>query len=510
MRRRLSLTLDAPPEAVRTAFDALPPPDLEHGIELSADVVSNGSGTTLELTASTDIRIPYFGWFFDGVLKHELSRRLDWASTWVRARLDGGTEPDPYRSSRLLPPDNYSDEQIRQVATICAITALANFGGALFGQFGAPVAESFAMSDASLGAGLAVTRLGVLVAVIATALADRQGRRRLALWCFTGVAIANGLSALAPSFALFVAPQLLTRALTTGALMVLGIAAIEQAPEKARAYTLALLGLAGGAGFAVTVLLLPIADFGSHAWRIPFLVSAATLLAVRPLSRSLVETSRYRALVSRDAPRGRVREIVDRTYRWRFAAMGAVAFLTNVFSAPAAQLTNRYLIEEREFSNLTVALFRGVTSGLPGLLGIVLAGYLAERRGRRPLAVVALILATVFQMGVFLGEGEIIWFAASVSIVAAASAGLAFSTYGGELFPTEVRGTSNAGLVVFGVAGAIVGLLLATNLDSVIGTSLGGSMAWLGFAPLACAVFVVPWLPETKDDLLEEVSPSEV
>jgi len=492
--------------------DAIPDPETDLGGDLHAVIDTNDATTTVELVASSDIRIPYFGWFFHPLIARDLRRRVRHAATSLEAAVVGAEQPAPFRTSRILPPAAYTPEQIGLVATVCALTALANFGGALFGQYGAPVAESFDASDAQLGVGLAITRVGVLVALFSAALSDRRGRRRLVLISFSGVAIANGLSALAPSFSLFVAPQVLTRALATATLMVAGIAVIEQAPERARAYSLALLALAAGAGFAIAIALLPLADVATDAWRLPFLISASTILLVRPLARTLTETTRYRALEERHAERGRIGEVFDRVYRFRFLALALAAFLTNVFSAPAAQLTNRYLIEERDFTNTTIALFRGVTNGLPGLVGILLAGYLAERRGRRPLAVVALIVGTMFQMGVFLGEGPFIWVASTVAIVAAACAGLAIGTYNGELFATEVRGTSNALLLVCGVSGAVTGLLLATNLESLVDSigSLGAAIAVCGIAPLVAAILVLPWLPETKDTNLDDVSPSEV
>jgi hypothetical protein len=59
------------------------------------------------------------------------------------------------------------------------------------------------------------------------------------------------------------------------------------------------------------------------------------------------------------------------------------------------------------------------------------------------------------------------------------------------------------------VTGSAAGLLLATNLDDVVG-GLGPAIALCGIASLLAAVFVLPWLPEPADRTLDEVSPSEV
>jgi hypothetical protein len=112
-------------------------------------------------------------------------------------------------------------------------------------------------------------------------------------------------------------------------------------------------------------------------------------------------------------------------------------------------------------------------------------------------------------MTFFLGSGATLWVASTLAIVAAACAGLALGAFGTELFPTEVRGTSNALLLVCGVSGSATGLLLATNLETVVG-GLGPAIALCGVAPLVAAFLVLPWLPEPAERTLDEISPSEV
>ena len=61
-----------------------------------------------------------------------------------------------------------------------------------------------------------------------------------------------------------------------------------------------------------------------------------------------------------------MREIFDRAYGGRFLLLGLAAFLTNVFSAPSSQLTNRYLTHADDFTNADVAVFRGSPPDSPG------------------------------------------------------------------------------------------------------------------------------------------------
>ena len=208
--------------------------------------------------------------------------------------------------------------------------------------------------------------------------------------------------------------------------------------------------------------------------------------------------------------RQRFRELVDSAYGFRFLLLGLAAFLTNVFSAPSSQLTNRYLTHAHDFTNSDVALFRTVTAGVPGIVGVVLASRLAESRGRRPVTIIGLLVATGAQGAFFLaGNDLLLWITPVIAIVAAACAGLALGTLDAELFPTETRGTSSGFLLVSGVTGSAVGLVVATQLRDVVG-GLGPAIALCGIASLLAAVFVVPRLPETAERRLDDVSPSEV
>jgi hypothetical protein len=118
-------------------------------------------------------------------------------------------------------------------------------------------------------------------------------------------------------------------------------------------------------------------------------------------------------------------------------------------------------------------------------------------------------VATAAQAAFFLGAGALLWLAPPVAIMAAACAGLAVGTVNTELFPTEVRGTSNGFILVCGVAGAALGLVLTTQLRDAVG-GLGPAIALCGIAPILAAVVLLRHLPETRARTLDEVSPSEI
>jgi MFS family permease len=465
--------------------------------------------TRLTVAVADDLHVPFFQWFFGPAFARALRRQARHGAETVAAAATEQPPPRPLGRSLFLPPVAFSPAQASLIATVALTVIVASFGAALFGQNLDPLADTFGVSNRDLGDALAITRVGTLFALVATALADRRGRRIVLLVSVAAVCAGNLVSALAPSIEVFTGAQLFVRAAVNSVIVVGGIAVVEEAPEGARAFSVAMLGLAGGAGFALSVVILPLADAGPDAWRIAFLVSAASAVLIPLTARHLRETSRYEVLARRTARRGRVREVVDRSYRRRFVLLAAVGFLGNVFSAPSAQFTNRFLEDERGFGSADVAGFRAITAGLPGLFGILLAGRITETRGRRPVAAVSLLVGTLCTMVFFLGDGAVLWIFATIAIVAAAPAALAIGTLDAELFPTEVRGTSNAGLLVASVLGSSLGLLIAGRLSDSVG-GLGPAIALCGIAPLLAAVFLVPRLPESLGKALDDVSPSEV
>ncbi len=470
-----------------------------------------GSGgearTRVLLETEATPHVPYFSWFMGPILRSADRRALAWLERALRAAAAGEALPPPPKRPSLAPPAPFTAPQAVSLATVCAVTAVLVFGSALLSQNAGYVKDAFRVSDAALDTSLAVSRVGVLIALVAAAMADRKGRRTLILVSVTGICLANAVAAVAPNLAVFTVGQILMRGFANAGLIVTGIAAIEEAPEGARAYSLALLGLAGGFGYGFAVALLPAADFGLQAWRISFAVSAATVLLLPSFARRLTETTRYTGLAARKAQRGRLGEVFDPSYGGRFWVLVIATFLFAVYTAPSSQLTNDYLRQTRGFSGFDITVFRAITQGFPGFVGIAIGGRLAETRGRRPVAATALFLGTAAQMVFFLYGGVVLWVTSAVAIVLGGIAAPALGAFNGEMFPTEIRGTANAYLIVAGVAGSACGLLFTGRLSDQIGR--GEAIALTGIASLLASLLVLR-LPETADRALDEVSPSEV
>ena len=518
----LVLDLDAPVDAVAGAAGAvLGGQPAEDGVyecwvpfvtgdpvpvRLTLSPRDGGSRAALEDIAPPPV--PYFSWFVRPILRAAAKRALGHAAASLRAALAGDPAPAPPRRPGLAPPAAFDQRQAVLLATVCAITAVATYGGSLLSQNVDYVGQAFGASDRALGGMLALSRTGILIALVASALADRKGRRQLLLITLVGVCAANAVSAVAPNLAVFATGQVLMRGFVNSALTVAAIAVIEEAPDGARAYSLALLGLAGGFGYAVGVILLPLGDLGPQTWRVSFVLSATTVVLLPGFARHLAETKRYAGLAARGAVRGRVAEVFDPVYGSRFGVLVAASFLFAIFSAPSSQFTNRYLANRRGFSGLDITVFRSITQGLPGFVGVVIGGRLAETKGRRPVAAGALFAGTLAEIAFFLYGGVALWLASATAIVLGGIAAPALGAFNGELFPTEIRGTANAMLLVAGVTGSAVGLVVAGSLSDRMG--LGPAIALLGVPSLVASAFLIPRLPESAARSLDEVSPSEV
>ena len=491
------------------AFEVPPAPDTQPAIAVRLEFAERGDTTIVTAQPTGEIDVPFFSWFFRPASALARRRTARYILDALKAAVDGGEPPSPPGPIVLLPPVAFNEEQAVLLATASAAVAVVSFAGALFGQLSSPIRDSFHLSDASLTIALALTRIGALIALIPTALADRRGRRTSIMLGVLGSAFACAISAIAPGIAFFTVAQALQRGLLITTATVAAIAVVEESPEGARAYSTSMLALAGGLGFSLAVVVLPFADLGANGWRIPFALGAATIFLARPIANRLRETVRYEAVAKRkDVARGRVREIVDKRYGRRFIVLAAAAFLTNIFAAPSSQLMNKYLEDVRNFSSTGIAVFRGVTTAVPGLIGLVLGGRLAEQRGRKPVAVIGLAIATLTQMIFFTFGGPIIWVMAATSILAAGAGGIALGTLDAELFATEVRSTSNALITTISVFGSGAGFLAAGLLAQPLG-NLGRSIALTGLPALAAALILVPLLPESAARNLDDVSPTE-
>ncbi len=471
----------------------------------AAATMSVGDDGVIELAVGRSPRLPYFWWVTTPCLWWERRRGLERAASALR---DEPVHVELRRKVRAGPPVPFTEAQAVHLVTVSALLAIATFGGSLFTQNLDYIGDSFGSSDRALGIALAVARIGVIVALVAASVADRAGRRRVLLLTTIGIGIVSGLSALAPNLALFTVPQVLSRGLFNASISIAAITVVENAPERARAYALGMLTLASNAGFAIGTLLLPLSDLGGDAWRIHYGLVAASLVLVPGMARRLQESPRFEAISAEQRARpAAVREIVRGRYGRRFFALAAFVFLLQIFVAPAAQFSNRYLRRDRGFDGLDITIFRVATTSVTALFGILVGSRLAETKGRKPVAIGFGVAGLAASMTFYTTSGVPLWTAATVGAVVGAMAAPAISSFSSEMFPTALRARAHALLLVAGVSGSAVGLITTGFLRDPLG-GLGRTIAILGIIPILATLFLLPRLPEASATTLDELSPA--
>ncbi|MFN7147914.1 MAG: MFS transporter [Microthrixaceae bacterium] len=451
------------------------------------------------------LAIPYWSRLYDLVVRRALS---DGIPAGVR----------PWWST----PDRLSPQQSTMVAAVTLFNLVAGLLYGLLGQVLTFVAAD--LGDGSAGQQttmLAIVRVGVVITVLAMLLADRRGRRRIALWSFVLAAALTLATAASPTWWLFGALQLVARNLAIAGLLCVDTIAIEELPAGSRAMVSGLGALAYGLGAGFIVMSLPLADLGPWGWRLTFVVAGLTLPMIWHARRHLPESDRFvrvdaerRAAPAPSAPApapapvpavGASPDLPTESRRIngrRFVLVGAIFFLFNVFLAPASQLQNDYLRTERGFSGLTITLFVVLTA-TPAGLGVLLGGRIADLRGRRAAIVPGLLAYGLFNAIMFSVGGPPMWVASLLSSVLGALSVPAMGVIAPELFPTARRGGVRGVITAIAVVGSVGGLLLAGTM--VDAGSYASAFTVLAVAPLAAAALALA-LPETRGRELEDLN----
>ncbi|MFM7065131.1 MAG: MFS transporter [Actinomycetes bacterium] len=395
----------------------------------------------------------------------------------------------------------------RQSTLVAAMALHSMVGGALF----AMLTQVLTYASEDLGNGssqqqgdvFAVVRLGVVVTVVVTALADRVGRRRIAVWAFATAALLTVASALVPSLAALTVLQLVARNLLIAGLLCVDTIVIEELPAGSRAIASGLGAMAYGLGAGLVIMCLPLAGIAVWGWRLVFLAGGLTIPLLWHARRYVPESGRFTELAEQRrqrpesaAPRsGRVRP-------GRFVLVGTLFLLVNVFVAPTSQLQNQYMREVRGMSATLIAVLLIVTS-TPGVIGIVLGGRWADTRGRRAAIVPGLIGVGVFNAIFFSVSGPPMWVASLLGSVIGALCIPAMGVIGSELFPTGRRGAVRGALSAVGVGGSVLGLLVAGRLADSRG--FGWTFTVLAIAPVTAGLLAL-LLPESRGKELEELN----
>ena len=457
-----------------------------------------GTGEAWQLTETTSYRlaVPVWAWLFHFPVRSALRNRRDAYGYW------------------WAPPDRLSARAATVLGLLCTIQVVDGYLGTVLTATLTFAADEFDRGNTAQGVLMGVVRAGVLIALVTAALADRHGRKRLLQATGLGSCLITAMGALAPGLWFLGGTQLVARGLSTALGILIVILAAEEMPARSRAWAMSVLVLCAALGSGMAFGVLPLADLHAAAWRLVYVVPLAGVAVVVWVGRRLPESRRYET-----AATGRISHeggVIDRQAdpevaarrRRRLMLLAASAFLIAMFAAPASGLRNDFLKDEREFSATAITLFTYFTNTPIGI-GVFVGGYLADRRGRRPIGAAGLALGALFIAWAFFTDGAALWLLTLAGGVVGAIAVPALAVYGPELFGTHRRGRSNGVIVMVGVAGSALGLITAGWLSDALDGRLGPALALLAVGPLIVAALVILKYPETAGQELEDINPED-
>lgn len=390
----------------------------------------------------------------------------------------------------LNPTDPFSATDRRIVFLLGIVAFIAGYGGAQMAHTLPYARLSLGLTEGNMSIVFAIVRAASLTAVGFSIVADRKGRKKPLLMAFSLMSLGSLLTAFVPATAAYVVAQSVVR-IAVVAIAAIGMVLLaEELNPSIRAYGMGLYGLAGSLGVGTGLLLLPIAERADSAWRILFALAGLGLLAVPMLMRYLPESRAYRP----GKPIGFITALRMGLGK-HFWPIAGVSFFVAAFSAPAFDFVLERLINDLEWEASAARFLLIVASGL-GALGLLIGGRMADRTGRRPTVLVALVLGLVGGVGFYLLNSG--WFLAASIFIATLGATMLTPALGAlraELFPTRVRATSAAWVTNVAILGSISGFLIGGVLIDRIG--LPKTVAALG-AGLLIAMGLVLMLPETK------------
>lgn len=343
----------------------------------------------------------------------------------------------------------------------------------------------------------AINSVGMAVgAAAAGTLADRYGRRSMLMWTLLLFTIANGLSALATSFAAIAWLRFFAGVGLGGELPVATTLVSESVPvrERGRAVVLLESFWAGGwlAAALIAYFIIPV-----YGWRVALLIGALPALYALYIRRAIQDSPRYTMQTARKlAWKERIFSVWSKTYRQSTITLWILWF-TVVFSYYGMFLWLPTVMLMKGFG-LVKSFQYVLIMTLAQLPGYFTAAYLIEKFGRK-FVIVSYLLLTAASAA---------WFGNATTEPMLIAAGIMLSffnlgAWGGmyaytpELYATDVRATGVGLAASFGRIGGVIGPYLVGVLVAR-GTPISTIFFVFFTAILIGAFAVVAFGKETK------------
>jgi MFS family permease len=346
-----------------------------------------------------------------------------------------------------------------------------------------------------------IAKIGAIPAVLLTFMADRIGRKPLFLWAIIGFSASAILVATAQNPIMLTLGLFLTRLFTMVDELLAVVLLAEAASPKARAWMLGLLSFLGAAGDGSALFAYGKFAEIPDAWRWMYAAGAVPAVLSIFWRLGLPESAAFEAARGQEQP-DPFKTIASN--RKAVLLIGVAYFLFWLPISPAISYPSQYLQTEGGWTPKAVAI-TSFLAGVVGLIGTFVGGALADRLGRRPVAITATLICVAGLSGVYLNrDPKLIGITLSVGLVAWFAATVAMRALMTELIPTSARATVAGTSEIGSTSGAVVGGALVAVLIPILG-GIGPSI--LAILPMVFIALVAIWfLPETKGTEIKEGS----
>lgn len=355
------------------------------------------------------------------------------------------------------------------------------------------------LSEGEMSLLLGIARLAAFAALPLGWLGDHKGRRKpylVAMTLIIGGGVLGGSVFEAWQFGIS------HTILRTGTAAVSALAVVilaETVSPRIRAYSISFFGAAVSFGGGLALMVLPLADGGGEAWRIPHLLTGLGFVLLPFLIKRVPESEVF--LV---APHdGHWSDLVAGIWARRFWTIVAINFLSSAYGAVGAAFYTERLIGDLGVGTGDAVLIL-LTSGTLGATGFFVGGHIAETWGRRRSSIFALLLTIVGGLMVYSVEAiPLIVVGAMISAFGTFAFVPAGGSHRAELFPTHLRSSANTAATNSAVAGSAIGLI--TGIWTIDNLGLSNTVYLLAIG-VAIAVLLTATLDETRGQDLTAVT----
>src|SRR6266550_26942 len=439
-------------------------------------------------------------------------------------------------------------DALRCTKFVYIAASFAALGGLLFGydtgvisgalifikrEFGlTTVAEEIVVSGVLLGA--------TLGAIVGGKAADLFGRRRVLLVTAAIFGIGALASAMAPSPTVLIISRVVLGLAIGLASTNVPVYLSEVAPPHARGWVVSLFQLAVTIGIVVAYLtdyafagvegwrwmlglaVAPALVFGTGMFFLPETprwlirgghheVAHRVLLRIRDVADVNVEIEEIKVSLAQQTESGRWTDLLRRQVRPAlFVGLGLAIFQqitginTVIYYAPT-------ILQAAGFNSASGAILATVGVGIVNVGMTILAMFLVDRAGRRPLLLIG-IAGMIITLGV-LGlsfrypSGQLAWIAVIclMGYVASFAIGLGpiFWLLIAEIYPLKIRGLAEGTAATFNWASNLIVSLTFQTLVEKLGAS--STFLLYALASVASWLFAYYFVPETKGRTLEQI-----